>query len=66
MKEAIKHTVKYMVLGIIAIALVLAVFTLFLAMPSILEWLSGYIGTTMTWVVFIFIIIAVIFYCTAE
>lgn len=66
MKEAIKHAVKYIVLGIIVTALVLAVFTLFLAMPSILEWVAGYIGEFMTWVVFIFIIGAVIAYCLAE
>ena len=66
MKEVIITTVKYIVLGIIATALVLAVFTLFLAMPSILEWLSSYIGTTMTWVLFIFLIGAIITYCIAE
>lgn len=66
MKEVIKHTVKYLVLGIIAIAVVLAILTLFLAMPNILEWLSGYIGTTTTWVLFIFLIGAVITYCIAE
>lgn len=66
MKEVIKHTVKYIVLGIISTALVLAVFTLFLAMPSILEWLAGYIGTTFTLVLFIFAIGAVITYCIAE
>lgn len=66
MKEAIKHAVIYIVFGIIATGLVLAVFTLFLAMPSILAWLAGYIGTTTTWVVFIFIVGAVITYCLAE
>lgn len=66
MKEVIKHTAKYMVLGIIATALVLAVFALFLAMPSILEWLAGYIGTTFTWILFLFSIGAVITYCLAE
>jgi putative flippase GtrA len=66
MKEVIKHAAKYIVLGIIATALVLAVFTLFLAMPSILEWLSGYIGTTFTWILFIFAIGAIITYCLAE
>ena len=66
MKETIKHTVKYIVLGIIATALVLAVFTLFLAMPSILEWLAGYIGTTFAWILFLFSIGAVITYCLAE
>lgn len=66
MKEVIKHTAKYIVLGIIVTALVLAAFTLFLAMPDILEWVAGYIGTTTTWVLFIFIIGAVITYCLAE
>lgn len=66
MKEVIIIAVKYIVLGIIATALVLAVFTLFLAMPSILEWLSGYIGTTFTWILFIFAIGAVIAWCIAE
>ena len=66
MKEVIIIAVKYIVLGIIATALVLAVFTLFLAMPSILEWLSGYIGATFTWILFIFAIGAVITYCIAE
>ena len=66
MKEAIIIAVKYIVFGIIATALVLAVFTLFLAMPNILEWLAGYIGTTTTWVLFISLIGAVIAYCIAE
>lgn len=66
MKETIKHAAKYIVLGIIVTALVLAVFALFLAMPSILEWLAGYIGTTFTWILFIFAIGAVITYCLAE
>ena len=66
MKEVIIIAVKYIVLGIIATALVLAVFTLFLAMPSILEWLAGYIGTATTWILFIFAIGAVIAYCVAE
>lgn len=66
MKETIKIAVKYTVLGIIATALVLAVFTLFLAMPDILNWVAGYIGEFMTWVVFIFIVGAVILYCVAE
>lgn len=66
MKEAIKLAVKYMVLAIIGTALILAVFTLFLAMPDILRWVSSYIGEFMTWVVFIFIIGAVIILCRAE
>lgn len=66
MKEVIKHTAKYIVLGIIATVLVLAVFTLFLAMPDILEWVAGYIGKATTWILFIFIVGAVIAWCIAE
>lgn len=66
MKEAIKIAVKHMAIGIIATALFLAVFYLFLAMPSILSWVAGYIGEFMTWVVFLFIVGAVILYCVAE
>lgn len=66
MKEVIKHTGKNLVLSIIITVVVLAVFALFLAMPSILEWLAGYIGTTTTWVLFILIVGAVIAYCIAE
>lgn len=66
MKEAIKIAVKYMVLGILATAAVLAVFTLCLAMPNILEWVAGYIGEFTTWVIFVFIVGAVITYCVAE
>lgn len=66
MKEVIIIAVKYIVLSVIAAAVVLGAFTLFLAMPDILEWLSGYIGTTTTWLLFIFAIGAVIAYCIAE
>lgn len=66
MKEAIKIAVKYMVLGIIATAAVLAVFALCLAMPNFLEWVAGYIGDITTWVIFLFIVGVVILYCVAE
>lgn len=66
MKEVIIIAVKYIVLSVIAAAVVLGVFTLFLAMPDILEWLSGYIGTATTWFIFISLIGAVIAYCIAE
>ena len=54
MKEVIKIAVKYTLLA------------LFLAMPDILRWISSYIGEFLTWVVFIFIIGAVIIYCVSE
>lgn len=66
MKEVIKIAVKYTVLAIIATAIILAFFALFLAMPDILRWASGYLGEFLTWVVFIFIIGAVIILCRAE
>ena len=66
MKRAILTAVIYTVLAIIATALILAFFALFLAMPDILRWVSSYIGEFMTWVVFIFIIGAVIILCRAE
>lgn len=66
MKEVIKHAAKYMVLGVIVTVAILAILSLFLALPNIFEWLAGYIGTTTTWVLFIFIIGAVITYCVAE
>ena len=66
MKEVIKHAAKYMVLGVIVTVAILAILYLFLALPNIFEWLAGYIGTATTWIVFIFIIGAVITYCIAE
>lgn len=66
MKEVIKIAVKYTLLAIIGTALILAFFALFLAMPDILRWISSYIGEFLTWVVFIFIIGAVIIYCVSE
>lgn len=66
MKEVIKHTAKYLVLGIIATALVLAVFALFLAMPSILAWLAGYLGGFLTYGLFILSIAGFIYWCLSK
>lgn len=66
MKEVIKIAVKYLVLGLIATALILAGLTLYLAMPDIFNWVAGYIGEFMTWVIFISIIGSIILYCVAE
>lgn len=66
MKEVIKQVAMYTVLAIIGTALILAFFTLFLAMPDILRWVSSYLGEFLTWVVFIFIVGAVIIFCIAE
>lgn len=61
MKNAIITAVKFLVLGTLASAVVLAIFVLLLAMPNILEWLSGYIGTTTTWILFL-LVLGFIFY----
>ena len=66
MKETIKHAVIYAALGIILAVSICAVIALAQALPSILSWIAGYIGEFMTWVVFIFIVGAVILYCVAE
>lgn len=66
MKKAILHALVYLGLGILATAAFLAIMTFCLAMPSILEWLAGYIGTTFAWILFLFSIGAVITYCLAE
>lgn len=66
MKEVIKHTVKFIALGIIATALVLAIFALFLAMPSILAWVAGYIGGFLTYGLFILGIGGFIYWCLSK
>lgn len=66
MKRAILTAVIYAALGIILAVAICAVIALVQALPSIFDWVSGYIGEFMTWVVFIFIVGAVILYCIAE
>lgn len=66
MKELIKHAAKLLLFGVMISSALLAIIVLFLALPNIFEWLAGYIGTTTTWILFIFIIGAVITYCVAE
>jgi hypothetical protein len=66
MKEVIKHTAKYIVLGIIVTALILAVLTLFLAMPSILAWVAGYLGGFLTYGLFILSIAGFIYWCLSK
>ena len=43
MKEII-YILGWLLMGVLATILFLAVMCLFLAMPDILEWISGYIG----------------------
>lgn len=53
MKEFISIVVKDIVLAVIVGVVIIGALTLFLAVPDILEWLSGYIGGLMTYGLFI-------------
>ena len=66
MKRAILTVVIYIVVAVIASAILVGSLILFLAMPDILRWVAGYIGEFITWVVFISIIGSVIIFCVAE
>lgn len=66
MKRAILTAVIYTALGIILTVAICAVIALAQALPNILNWVAGYIGEFMTWVVFIFLVGSVIAYCIAE
>lgn len=50
-------------LGIVVCALFIVVMCLLLAIPDMLNWLSGYIGVFMTWVIFLFIVVSIILGC---
>jgi putative flippase GtrA len=66
MKELIIAAAKYIFFGILATVVILAVFALFLSMPDILDWLSGYIGKEFTWILFFGAIAGFIAWCVAE
>lgn len=51
------------ILGLIALC---GSYALFMSIPDILEWLSYYIGTTTTWVIFILAIVGFIGWCVSE
>lgn len=50
-------------LGIVVCALFIVFMWLLLSVPDMLNWLSGYIGVFMTWVVFLFIVVSIILGC---
>lgn len=50
-------------LGIVVSALFVAFMWLLLSVPDMLNWLSGYIGVFMTWVIFLFVVVSVILGC---
>lgn len=62
MKEII-YILGWLLMGVLATILFLAVMCLFLAMPDILEWISGYIGEFMTWVLFLTVVGCIIAWC---
>lgn len=62
MKEII-YILGWLLMGVLAIFLLLGAMCLFLAMPDILDWISGYIGEFMTWVIFLGGIGAFIAWC---
>lgn len=66
MKEAIIIAGKYLMYGILVVIAFLGIMSLALAMPSILEWLSGYIGTATTWILFLFIVGSILYSFVAE
>lgn len=60
MKRAIIELIGCAVLGIVVCTLFVFVMWLLLSIPDMMDWLSGYIGVFMTWVIFLFIVISII------
>ncbi len=63
MKEIISIVVKNIVLAVILGVVIIGALTLFLAVPDILEWISGYIGGLTTYGLFISGMLLFIAYC---
>jgi hypothetical protein len=63
MKKIISIVVKNIVLAVILGVVIIGALTLFLAVPDILEWISGYIGGLMTYGLFISGMLLFIAYC---
>lgn len=66
MKRAILTTAIYALLGALATVALMGIFVLLLSIPDLLRWVSGYIGVATTWILFLFIIDAVIARCVSE
>lgn len=62
MKEII-CILGWLLMGVLATILFLGAMCFFLAMPDILEWISGYIGEFMTWVLFLTVVGCIIAWC---
>lgn len=66
MKRTIITAVAQIVLGIVLAGVMLALFTLVLAMPDILEWIAGYIGGFLTYSLFFLAVGGFIVWCISE
>lgn len=62
MKE-IFYILGWLLKGVLATILFLGALCFCLAMPDILEWISGYIGEPFTWVLFLTIVGCIIAWC---
>lgn len=63
MKKLLFCITGTLILTVLLAIAFLAIITLCLAMPDILEWLSGYIGGFMTWTLFFLSIALFVSYC---
>lgn len=66
MKRIIITAVAQIVLGIVLTGVVLALFTLALSMPDILEWIAVYIGGFLTYSLFFLSVGGFIAWCISE
>lgn len=62
MKDVL-YFIVWLLMGALVTFLFLAAMCLFLAMPDILEWISGYIGELCTWVLFLTVVGCIIAWC---
>lgn len=65
MKEITK-TILGILATVTAMFVLFGLYALAMSMPDILDWLSIYIGKTTTWLLFIFIIGAIIALCVSK
>lgn len=64
--KAIAEVTLCALLGILASGVILGSLVLLVAMPSILEWLAGYIGGFLTYGLFILSIAGFIYWCLSK
>lgn len=66
MKKLIIEAVKYIVLGVLATAAFTILMCALLALPELLNYVSGLIGGFMTWVLFISAVVLFLSWCVSE